>query len=179
MAHGRRRYNGTGCHGRWTYDTPVSAKSGGFSDARPTGSSDFYEAQGLRAGGVAVLGCSQKEYIWYKGDRCESYLTDLQLNGIIIGCCLLVSILLLLFPLLLMKATTKKPEKKPLGSTSRLWISSLMPHMNLSFSTLSDSSDATERTMFDTRPRWSTFLDVEKNQVSHDSNSWKKGRTTF
>ncbi|XP_078497508.1 uncharacterized protein LOC144753809 [Lissotriton helveticus] len=123
--------------------------------------------------------CSQKEYIWYKGDRCESYLTDLQLNGIIIGCCLLVSILLLLFPLLLMKTTPKKTEKKPLGSTSRLWISSLMPHMNLSFSTLSDSSDATERTMFDTRPRWSTFLDAEKNQISHDSNSWRKERTTF
>ncbi|XP_069490184.1 uncharacterized protein [Ambystoma mexicanum] len=123
--------------------------------------------------------CIQKDYVWYKGDRCESYLTDLQLNGIIIGCCLLVSVLLLLFPLLLMKTHSTKPAKKSLGSTSKLWISSLMPHMNLSFSTLSEASDATERTLFDTLPRLSTFFDVEKNQVTRDSVSRKTDRTLF
>ncbi|KAJ1216438.1 hypothetical protein NDU88_004040 [Pleurodeles waltl] len=51
-------------HGHWTYDTPVTAKSGsisGGSDARPTGSLDSYEVHSLGAGGVVVLWCQLTE----------------------------------------------------------------------------------------------------------------------
>ncbi|KAJ1164565.1 hypothetical protein NDU88_005001 [Pleurodeles waltl] len=46
-------------HRRWTYNTPVSAKSGRISGCRsamPKESSDFYEVHSLGAGSIAVPG---------------------------------------------------------------------------------------------------------------------------
>ncbi|XP_030076853.1 uncharacterized protein LOC115481672 [Microcaecilia unicolor] len=106
--------------------------------------------------------CIQNDDIWYKGERCESFLTEFQLNCIIAACCLLLFILLLLLPVLILKTSGRKLSRPLLGSTSKLWIPSLAPQMSQSFSTLSEASDVTEQTTFGSLPRLSTFFDTER-----------------
>nr|XP_033774900.1 uncharacterized protein LOC117347717 isoform X2 [Geotrypetes seraphini] len=108
--------------------------------------------------------CIQSSNVWYKGERCESFLTEFQLNCIIVACCLLLFILLLLLLVLVLKTSGRKLSRPLLGSTSKLWISSLAPQMSQSFSTLSEASDVTEQTSFGSLPRLSTFFDTERNR---------------
>ncbi|XP_048416644.2 uncharacterized protein LOC125466328 isoform X1 [Stegostoma tigrinum] len=96
-----------------------------------------YCLNGGKCGVIENIGvfcrCSEKEHTWYKGQRCQSVLTEIQLTCILIGACLLVLLLFLtLLGAFAIKLRSLKNEQQTFDSRSKLWISST-PHINSSF----------------------------------------------
>ncbi|XP_043530607.1 uncharacterized protein LOC122539684 isoform X1 [Chiloscyllium plagiosum] len=77
--------------------------------------------------------CSEKEHTWYKGQRCQSVLTEIQITCILIGACLITLLLFLtLMVAFVVKLRSLKNKQQTFDSRSKLWISST-PHINSSF----------------------------------------------
>ncbi|XP_069762677.1 uncharacterized protein [Narcine bancroftii] len=82
----------------------------------------------------AICRCSAKDHSWYRGHRCQTVLTEVQLICILLGASLLVA--LLFFTLILIFAIKLRSLKKiqqRFDSRSKLWISSA-PQGNSSYS---------------------------------------------
>ncbi|XP_055513043.1 uncharacterized protein LOC129710225 [Leucoraja erinacea] len=82
----------------------------------------------------AICRCSAKEHTWYRGPRCQTVVTEVQLTCILIGATLLISLIFLaLIVVFALKLRSLKDAQQRFDSRSKLWISS-GPQGNSSFS---------------------------------------------
>ncbi|XP_072104873.1 uncharacterized protein [Mobula birostris] len=73
----------------------------------------------------AICRCSAKDHTWYRGRRCQTVITEVQLTCILIGASLLVAILfLILIVTFTLKLRSLKKAQQRFDSRRKLWISS-------------------------------------------------------
>ncbi|XP_072926847.1 uncharacterized protein [Hemitrygon akajei] len=81
----------------------------------------------------AICRCSAKDHAWYRGRRCQTVITEVQLTCILIGTSLLVALLfLILIVTFTLKLRSLKKAQQRFDSRRKLWISS-GPQGNSSF----------------------------------------------
>ncbi|XP_042521854.1 chondroitin sulfate proteoglycan 5 isoform X1 [Dipodomys spectabilis] len=99
----------------------------------------------------AFCRCNTQDYIWHKGTRCESVITDFQVMCVAVGSAALVLLLLFMMTVFFAKKLyLLKTENTKLRRTSKFRTPSELHNDNFSLSTIAEGSHPNVRKLCDT-----------------------------